>query len=54
MNIDEKKICRNCKWFVELTCRRHAPTNNNPSVHLPQWPNVSWSDWCGDFQNVEQ
>ena len=35
--------CRTCMFYVNMRCRRHAPTING-------YPAVYPSDWCGDHK----
>ncbi len=37
------RICVNCEYYINMRCRRHAPT-------LAGYPAVYPDDWCGDFK----
>jgi len=43
---DEMK-CRTCMWYVNMRCRKHAPTLNG-------YPMVYPEDWCGDHRMTKE
>jgi len=57
---DGVQSCRNCAYLAEgwrfPECHRHAPqlsierACDDPAIEtISRWPNVSLSDWCGDY-----
>lgn len=56
-----KRACVACEWFDGGLCRRLPPTmppwptdNQHPVLYTPSptWPNVSATEWCGEFREA--
>jgi len=49
------KKCKSCKYYYPILdwhgqCRRHAPIIVD---HMTVYPKVTPTNWCGDFEEVE-
>lgn len=52
--------CMNCRFYIHMECRRHAPAAIDASWNHPdgsrifetrtQWPPTQPTDWCGDWE----
>jgi hypothetical protein len=51
--IGEGENCSACKFYVDGCCKRNAPTIHPKTDNIPQWPHVSWSQWCGEWWAVK-
>ena len=49
-------VCANCRFNIQFTCRRNAPTpryGNYKDTRVVPWPEVSNGWWCGEWEAAE-
>lgn len=51
----EPEYCYKCRFYERGTCHRYAPKECRPGITLSsgwpaQWPFVSVTGWCGEYE----
>ncbi len=57
-DVDTIRACRNCTYYRDKGCHRHAPVlsqegykdNDTLYVRFVKWPGVQDTDWCGEWR----
>lgn len=54
-------VCKNCRYWIDYSCRRHAPAGMIQKVSeipdrfdcLTMWPRTHGTHTCGDFDGAD-